>query len=370
MSVTLSTAIVPITGLDVSAYLIPTDFPESDGTFEWDSTTMILVELRAGDAFGIGFTYSDLSAATLIRHRFAELIVGANALDIGAVWTAMGRSVRNVGRPGIASTAISAVDNALWDLKARLLDVPLGKLLGQVRPSVPVYGSGGFASYSIAQLQRQLGSWAEEGIRAVKMKVGRDPQADISRVSAARQAIGPGCELFVDANGAYERQQAVAQAHAFALADVSWFEEPVPTQDLEGFRFVRDHVPAGMRIAGGEYGYDSYDFRRMLEAGAVDVLMPDATRCGGITGFLEAAAIAEAFSTPLSSHCAPSMHLHVACAVPQFDILELFHDHARIESLLFDGSVSPVAGVLTPDLSRPGHGLEFRRADAERFRVG
>lgn len=370
MTVQRSTELVPITGLDVSAYSIPTDFPESDGTFEWDSTTLVLVELRGGDTRGIGFTYSDLSAATLIRHRFAELVVGSNALDIEAVWSSLVRSVRNVGRPGIASTAISAVDNALWDLKARMLDVPLVKLLGQVRSSVPVYGSGGFTSYSIAQLRQQLSGWAEEGIRAVKMKVGRDSEADRDRVAAAREAIGPDCELFVDANGAYNRQQAVAQAHSFAAAGVSWLEEPVSSDDLEGLRFVRDHTPGGMRIAAGEYGYDSYDFRRMLEAGAVDVLMPDATRCCGITGFLQAAAISDAFFVPVSSHCAPSMHLHVACAVRRFDMLELFHDHARIERLLFDGSVQPIQGSLAPDLSWSGHGLELRRADAERFRVG
>jgi L-alanine-DL-glutamate epimerase-like enolase superfamily enzyme len=370
MTVQRSTGVASITGLDVSAYLIPTDFPESDGTFAWDSTTLIVVELRAGDARGIGFTYSDLSAATLIRHRLASLVVGSNALDIGELRSRLFRSVRNVGRAGIAATAISAVDNALWDLKARLLDLPLVKLLGQVRSSVAVYGSGGFTSYSIPQLQQQLRGWAELGIRAVKMKVGRDPEADQARVAAARAAIGPDCELFVDANGAYDRRQALDQARTFAQARVRWLEEPVSSDDLEGLRFVRDHAPAEMRIAAGEYGYDPYYFRRMLEAGAVDVFMPDATRCGGVTGFLEAAAISDSFFTPVSSHCAPSMHLHVACAVDRFDMVEWFHDHARIESQLFDGSAQPLNGLLTPDLSRSGHGLELRRADAEHFRVG
>jgi L-alanine-DL-glutamate epimerase-like enolase superfamily enzyme len=276
-------------------------------------------------------------------------------------------SVRNVGRPGIASTAISAVDVALWDLKARLLELPLVRLLGGDRRSVPVYGSGGFTSYRVEDLQEQLAGWAEAGIARVKMKVGRDPAADIDRVRAARHAIGPECELFVDANGAYDRKQALALAEAFADHDVSWFEEPVSSDDLEGLRLLRDRVPAGIEVSAGEYGYDSWYFRRMLEAEAVDVLQVDATRCLGITGFTRAVALADAFQIPLSTHTAPAIHLHPACATSRVRHAEWFHDHVRIESLLFDGFVDPVGGSLTPALDRPGLGLELKRADAERY---
>jgi len=164
------------------------------------------------------------------------------------------------------------------DLKARLLDLPLITLLGAVRANVPVYGSGGFTSYSMAQLQEQLGGWVADGISRVKMKIGRQPASDLDRVRAAREAIGPGAELFVDANGAYTRKQALATACAFTEFDVSWFEEPVSSDDLDGLRLLRDRAPAGMEIAAGEYGYDLFYFRRMLEAGAVDVLQADATR--------------------------------------------------------------------------------------------
>jgi L-alanine-DL-glutamate epimerase-like enolase superfamily enzyme len=361
--------VVPIQELHVSVYRIPTDFPESDGTFEWDSTTIVIVEIEAGDAKGIGFTYSDVAAATLIHGRFAELLSGSNAFDIESCWSVMVRNVRNIGRQGIAASAISAVDNALWDLKAKLLDVPLVKLLGQVRDDVAVYGSGGFTSYSIAQIEQQFGQWAAEGIRAFKMKVGRDPQQDPHRVAAAHRAIGPDSELFVDANGAYDRRQAMAMAPLFASSGVTWFEEPVSSDDLEGLRFIRQHTPAAMRIAAGEYGYDQYYFRQMLAAEAVDVLMPDATRCLGITGFLKAAALADAFFVPVSSHCAPSMHLHVGCATRRLLHLEYFHDHSRIESMLFDGCVLPIDGILRPDLSRAGHGIALRRSDADRFEV-
>jgi L-alanine-DL-glutamate epimerase-like enolase superfamily enzyme len=278
-------------------------------------------------------------------------------------------ATRNLGRPGITSTAIAAVDAALWDLKARLLGVPLVGLLGAVRGSIPVYGSGGFTNYSLDQLKERLGGWVAQGIGRVKMKIGSDPAADPERVRAAREAIGPDAELFVDANGAYGRKQALAKAEVFAEHRVSWFEEPVSSDDLEGLRLLRDRAPAGMEITAGEYGYDLVYFRRMLEAGAVDVLQPDATRCAGITGFLRAGALCEAFGVPLSAHTAPSLHAHPCCALPMARHVEYFHDHARIERTFFDGAQEPVEGHLRPDLSRPGLGLELKESEAARYAV-
>jgi L-alanine-DL-glutamate epimerase-like enolase superfamily enzyme len=357
----------PIRGLKVSAYTVPTDQPESDGTLAWDSTTLVVVEASAASRSGIGFSYADTATAMLIKDKLAERVLGRDALDVPASWSAMVAAVRNLGRPGISAMAISAVDNALWDLKARLLDLALVKLLGAARDAVPIYGSGGFTSYSIRDLQEQLGGWVEQGISRVKMKIGRQPEHDVERVKAVRAAIGPEAALFVDANGAYSRKQALEQAQAFAESGVSWFEEPVPSDDLAGLRLLRDHAPAGMEITAGEYGYDLVYFRRMLEAGAVDVLQADATRCAGITGFARAAALCEAFGLPLSSHCVPSIHLHPCCAVAPVRHLEYFHDHVRIEGMLFDGVQSPVQGMLYPDLSRPGLGLELKRTDAERY---
>lgn len=262
--------------------------------------------------------------------------------------------------------AIAAVDNALWDLKAKLLGLPLVTLLGNSRKAVPVYGSGGFTSYSIEQLQRQLGDWVDAGISRVKMKVGREPGQDVARVKAARATIGD-AELFVDANGAYSRKQALAMAAAFAEFGVTWFEEPVSSDDLEGLRLLRDRAPAGMEISAGEYGYDLYYFRHMLAAGGVDVLQADATRCAGVSGFCGAAALCESFGMPLSSHCAPALHVHPGCALRPLRHLEYFHDHVRIERMLFDGAPEPRQGKLYPDLSRPGLGLEFKHADATQY---
>jgi L-alanine-DL-glutamate epimerase-like enolase superfamily enzyme len=235
--------------------------------------------------------------------------------------------------------------------------------------SVPIYGSGGFTSYTVGQLQKQLSGWVERGIPCVKMKIGTHPEDDLLRVRAAREAIGEDAELFVDANGAYSRKQALEFAGHFAESDVTWFEEPVSSDDLQGLHLVRDRAPSGVEIAAGEYGYDLYYFRRMLESGAVDVLQADATRCAGITGFLKAGALCEAWGMELSAHTAPALHTHACCAVIPLRHLEYFHDHVRIEHMFFDGALDPEGGTLTPDSSRPGLGLEFKRADAERCAV-
>ena len=367
---TRTTAGPTIEQLTVNAYSIPTDAPEADGTFEWTQTTIVVVEVNAGGKRGLGYTYTDVAAATLIRHTLAGVVRGRPAMDVPAAWIAMARAVRNMGRAGIAASAIAAIDTALWDLKAKLLEVPLVTLLGAARSGVDVYGSGGFTSYALDRLQDQCAAWVSDGISRVKMKIGRDAEQDIARVKAVRDAIGGTAELLVDANGAYTRKEALAVANAIAPFGVTWFEEPVSSDDLEGLRLMRDRAPDRIDIAAGEYGYDVFYFRRMLEAGAVDVLQADATRCMGISGFLEVAALCDAFAIPLSAHTAPSLHLAPCCALGRVIHIEYFWDHTRIEQMLFDGAPRPRAdGCLYPDLSRHGLGLEFKRADAARFEV-
>ena len=358
---------VQIDRAEVSAYTVPTDAPESDGTLQWDKTTLVLVHLEAGKWRGLGYTYANHATADLIQDSLFPEILHRDALDIPLLWRRMVDRIRNLGRPGISSMAISAVDIALWDLKSRILDVPLVSLLGAARDAVPVYGSGGFCSYNAQQLEDQFIAWMEKGIRLFKMKVGRDVHADIHRVRHAYEVIGPSNELMVDANGAYSRKLALLQAERFADQRVCWFEEPVSSDDLEGLRLLRDRAPAGMAIAAGEYGYDAYYFRRMIEAGAVDVLQADATRCGGVTGFIQAANLCAGWGIPLSSHTAPAIHMHLGCACDDVRHLEYFHDHERIERMFFAGNVEVVNGALRPDLARPGLGLEFKLADAKRF---
>src|SRR5215831_3150767 len=245
-----------VTQVDAAAYVIPTDAPEADGTLAWDATTMVLATARAGGVAGTGWSYAAAAARQVITDVLAGAVTGRSALDVPGSCEAMIRPVRNIGRPGIAATAISAVDIALWDLKARLLGCPLARLLGQARPSVPLYGSGGFTSYDARQTRDQLAEWAEKDhIPRVKIKIGQDwgsnVRRDIQRVALAREVIGPDAELYVDANGGYTTGQAVRAADSMAQYGVSWFEEPVSSQDLAGLAAVRRQVLPD--VAAGEY---------------------------------------------------------------------------------------------------------------------
>lgn len=362
-----------IDDVTAQAYEIPTDAPEADGTFAWSSTTLILAEVVADGRRGLGYTYAAGACRGLINGPLASAVKGHSALDIPGAWESMVRAIRNSGRPGLVSCAISAVDTALWDLKGKLLDMPVCRLLGMAQPEVPIYGSGGFTTYDERQTRTQLERWVDTWkIPRVKIKIGEssgsDERRDLDRIALARKVIGPDTELYVDANGGYRRKQAIRVAHAMADHDVTWFEEPVSSDDLAGLREVRDQVTPD--VAAGEYGYDLTYFRRMLSAEAVDCLQIDVTRCGGITDWLRAAAVAAAHHIDVSGHCAPNLHAHVATAIPNLRHLEYFHDHHRIEHMLFDGALPPDGGALRPDQHRPGLGLEFKHRDAEQYRVG
>jgi L-alanine-DL-glutamate epimerase-like enolase superfamily enzyme len=355
---------VTVEALDVSSYTLPTDAPESDGTLAWDSTTIVIVEARAGRASGLGWTYAPEAAAKVVEETLAAVVCGRSLDDLAAIWLAMGAQIRNAGRPGIAHCALSAVDLALWDLRARLHDVPLVSLLPAAHDRVPIYGSGGFCSYSEERLRDQLGDWVDRGIPRVKMKLGRDPEDDPRRLTAARDAIGPETELYVDANGAFAAKETVRWAARYTAEwDVRWFEEPVSSADVDGLRLVREH--STLDVAAGEYAYVLADFRNLI--GVVDCLQADVTRCGGITGLLRVNGLAAAHGLDVSGHCAPQLSAHAFCGVDRLRHLEYFHDHVRIESMLFDGVLEPVHGALVPDRSRPGHGLELKRADAKRW---
>jgi len=358
-----------VEGIEATAYEIPADQPESDGTLEWDSTTIVVVEAFNGRERGIGYTYGDRAVATLIESKLAEIVRGADAMRPPAVWAAMRRELRNAGQPGLGSMAISALDIALWDLKARLLGISLADALPRIHDSVPIYGSGGFTSYDERELRGQLRGWVESGIRSVKMKVGREPELDPARVAAARDEIGPNADLMVDANGAYSLPQGLGLAERFAEERVSWLEEPLSSDDLEGLAELRGRMPAGMALAAGEYIWSALDAQRLLEAGAVDVLQADVTRCGGITELLHIGGLCGANQVPFSAHCAPAASAHACCALETVEHIEYFHDHARIESMLFEGAPDPKDGELRPDESSAGLGLEPRRSVLEEYRL-
>ncbi|WP_206675454.1 enolase C-terminal domain-like protein [Solimonas terrae] len=350
----------------VHACRVPTDAEECDGTLCWSATELVIVELRAGTTTGFGYSYTQARpAATLIVEKLAELVRGADALDLPQLWKAMNAALRNLGRPGLGMMALAAVDIALWDLKARLLGISLAQLFGRMRESVPVYGSGGFTNEDDAQLRAQLGGWVDAGLRAVKLKIGSRPDDDPRRVALARETVGSDVELMVDANGAFDRYAALAIAHELAASNVCWFEEPVSSDDVDGLHWLGLRLPVGMAVAAGEYGWDCRYFRHLLENRAVGTLQADATRCG-YTGFLQAAALCDSFLVPLSAHCAPALHVPVCAAVPRLRHLEYFHDHSRIEQMLFDGLPPLRDGALWPDPDAPGHGLHLRTAEIAR----
>lgn len=355
--------------VEATAYTVPTDAPEADGTLSWDSTTLVIATLRCGGYEGLGYTYTHHAAAALIAKPLSGCLIGADPMDVPRLWHAMRARLRNIGCPGLGWMAISAIDHALWDLKARMLGISVVTLLGRASDSVMVYGSGGFTSYSLDQLQTQLAGFVEQGIQRVKMKVGSSPEHDPQRVFAAREAIGAEPALMVDANGAYARKQALLLMDAFSECGVDWFEEPVSSDDLDGLRLIRDRVRHPIDVTAGEYGWDTGYFRRMLDAQSVDVLQIDSTRCGGFTGFLKAAALAQAYGIPVSAHCAPHLHAHVGCATPTLRHIEYFHDHVRIESMFFDGLPTLRHGELVVDADRAGLGLALKKPDIENYRV-
>jgi L-alanine-DL-glutamate epimerase-like enolase superfamily enzyme len=374
MSTSTATQHPVVEDLSTTVCTVPTDAPEADGTAEWTQTTMVIVRVRSGGVVGTGWTYGPPACALLVEGLLERVVVGRPVDAVAGTWSAMVRAARNSTRAGSVGYAISAVDVALWDLKARLAGSALADLLGRAHASAPVYGSGGFTTYDDERLTDQLRGWAvEQQIPRVKIKIGRpggvDHRRDVERMLVSRNAIGPDAELFVDANGAYSGKQAV---RAFrdaqdAGADVSWFEEPVSSDDLTGLRLVREQVDAD--VAAGEYGSDLVYLRRMCEAGAVDCLQVDATRCGGYTEWLRGAAVAASYGLDVSAHCAPNLHAHVATAVPNLRHIEWFHDHVRIEQLLLRGALDPRGGTVTPDASRPGHGLTFDDDAAEPYVV-
>jgi L-alanine-DL-glutamate epimerase-like enolase superfamily enzyme len=363
---------LPITGLECLVFRVPTDQPEADGTLEWSDTTMVVVLVRAGGVTGTGWTYAGAGSKAVVDDQLSPVVLGADPMDVPGITEGGIRACRNLGRPGAVSSAISAVDIALWDLKARLLHQPLSALFGRCRADVPIYGSGGFTTYDEATTTSQLELWVGEwGIPRVKIKIaeswGTNPERDLARVKLTRSVVGDAVEIYVDANGGYTRKQAVRMGREFGdQYGVVWFEEPVSSDDLAGLREVRDHLD--IDVAAGEYGYDEAYFARMVAAGAVDCLQVDVTRCGGYTCWLRAAAIAGSRGLQVSAHCAPNLHAHVATAVPNLRHVEYFHDHHRIETMLFDGALDPRGGVLIA-ADHPGHGLTLRMDAAEEYRV-
>jgi L-alanine-DL-glutamate epimerase-like enolase superfamily enzyme len=349
----------PITGVSTAVYQFPTPQPEADGTLSWQATTAVTVTLRAGGTSGLGWTYSSPAAASIIQHHFLDILTDRDALDIAGGWSGMHRAARNLGTKGLVMQALSAVDIAWWDLKARLLHLPLTALMGRCRTSVPIYGSGGFTTLTDPQLEDQVQQWQSIGCTAMKIKIGESwgtrIDRDLARVHQLRELAGPDTELMVDANGGYCTGQARRVGAALDEEGVTWFEEPVSSDDHAGLAMIRSVLRCD--IAAGEYASDLYDAAALLPV--VDCLQLDATRCGGYTGWLRGATLAQAHNLDVSAHCAPALHAPVAAAIPNLRHVEYFADHARLEPLLVDGVPAARRGALHPNSNSPGHGMRI-----------
>lgn len=365
--------VVQIDSLEARSYEVATDQPEADGTLSWTKTTVVVVLVGAGGQTGTGWTYGSDASRVVVDSVLSGVLLGADPMAVTALNEAMARQCRNLGRPGVCAHAISAADVALWDLKARLLGTGVAALLGQHRRGAPIYGSGGFTTYDDRTTAAQLERWVGDlGARSCKIKVGEDwggnVERDLARVALSRRVVGEAADLMVDANGGYSRKQAVRFGRrVLDEHGVVWFEEPVSSDDLDGLREVRDQV--AVDVTAGEYGYHLPYFAAMVAAGAVDCLQMDATRCGGYTGWLEAAALAKSHNLEVSAHCSPNLHAPAALAVPNLRHVEYFHDHARLDPMLFDGLPAVSDGQMWLDPGAPGHGMSLR-ADAERHRIG
>jgi L-alanine-DL-glutamate epimerase-like enolase superfamily enzyme len=343
-----------------AVYRFPTGRPEGDGTLTWDATTAVVVEIDAAGVTGLGWTYSTAAAAAVIDDHLTDIVMSRSAMDVSELWQDMVRACRNLGRPGIVSQAIAAVDIALWDLKAHLLELPLHRLFGQVRDSVPVYGSGGFTSMSDDELRDQIADWGAAGCDGMKIKVGQDwganPARDIERVELLKSLAPSGTTLMVDANGGYTPGQAARLGEAFDWLGVTWFEEPVSSDDLGTLASLRQRLRCD--VAAGEYADSVHYVERMCAAGAVDCMQLDVTRCAGYTEWIRCAAIAAAHGLQVSAHCAPSLHAAVGAATPNLRHVEWFADHARLEPLLVDGAPPVRDGALVLSTA-PGHGMRI-----------
>ena len=351
-----------IAELDTSVFAIDLPEPEADGTLGWDKTTVVTITTHAGDASGLGWTYGPSAIAAVIDELLAEVVTGQSTMNIGQTYLGMRRATRNAPTPGLVSLAISAVDVALWDLKAKLLNVPLTVLFGQMHDRIPLYGSGGFTTQTEKQLGDQLDGWLSQGLTAVKIKIaensGDNVDRDLRRIAFTRATIGPDVALMVDANGGYTTKQAARLAETFAHTNVTWFEEPVSSDHLADLALLRSLTTAD--ITAGEYGTTVDYFNAMCAARAVDCLQIDASRCGGYTGLFAAATLAEAYGLTVSTHCAPNLHAPAAAAIPNLRHSEWFSDHVAADQQVFLGQPRLQDGSLIPSDDTPGHGMRLR----------
>jgi L-alanine-DL-glutamate epimerase-like enolase superfamily enzyme len=309
---------------------------------------------------GLGCTYTlgrgGSAVLAMLRDDLTPLLLGQDADAIERLWEVMWRQTHYVGRGGIAAYAMSVIDLALWDLKARRSKLPLWRLLGGYDPRVPAYGSGTNLLFSRDDLLAQMHGFLQRGLRAVKMKVGRpNLEEDLDRVASVREAIGSGVSLMVDANMQWDVATAVRAARELGRLDVAWLEEPIDPDDLPGLvRVIRE---GGLPVSAGENYHTVHEFERVLAIGGLSVAAVDVCNVGGVTPFLKVAALAAAHHVPVTVHGIEEPHLHLLAAIPNRSLLMTGMLNGALEPFRSRRLEISDGCVVAPDT--PGHGLEL-----------
>lgn len=307
----------------------------------------------------------------LIEQVLKPLLIGRDPLHHERLWEEMFWAVRGYGRKGMAFCALSAVDVGLWDLKGKIFDAPLYRLIGPYTDTVPIYGSGGWTHLSEAELVREQVGYVERGIPRVKMKVGKDfgkaEAEDVRRVAAVRKAVGDDVEVYIDANNGYYAKQAITMARRFAPYNVGWFEEPVLADDIAGLAAVARAID--IPVATGEHEYTKYGFKDLIAAGGADIVQPDVGRVGGITEWLKVAHLAHAFNLPVAPHAVAPVHLHLACCTPNLRVVEVLGVEDEVYRRWFIDYPEQKDGLWSPFPDRPGLGLELNPKAVEKYAI-
>lgn len=312
-----------------------------------------------------------VGARAILERDLKELLIGQDPLAHEKLWDDMFWRVRGYGRKGLAFCAISAVDIALWDLKGKIFGVPIYKLLGPYTDRVPIYGSGGWTSFTEAELVREQAGYVERGIPRVKMKVAKDfgksEEEDVRRLAAVRKALGDDVEIFIDANNGYYAKQAIRMARRFQEYNVGWFEEPVLADDIEGLAQIARSID--IPVATGEHEYTKYGFKELISRGGADIVQPDVGRVGGITEWMKVAHLAHAFNLPVAPHAVQLVHLQMALCTPNLKVVEYLGTTEGGDRVWYTEFPEPKDGMWAPYPDRPGLGLELNPASVRKYAV-
>ena len=361
---------VKVTGIDVYIVRHAMEGNLADSTRKVEAVGFIVVDVSTDQGLhGYGLTYDEQGGEAIrefIKNVIEPRMKGRSPLDTAVLYEENYHLVRGVARKGLAFCAYSAVDIALWDLKGKILGLPVYKLLGAGRNVVPVYASGGWTSYSLDELVAEAKMMVSRGYDAIKLKVGveggNNPNEDLRRIKAVREAIGPDVKLMLDANNVWTSGTAVRFANRVKEYDVLFFEEPVPADDIPGLARIR--AGSDLPVATGEHEYTRFGMRDLVMAGAVDVMQMDVTRCGGYTEMLKMIDVCQAWNLQVAPHGMEHMHMHIVAATPNAITLERLLMFEPVVDIVFKNPPQPVKGTITiPDA--PGMGLEY---DMDRIR--